>query len=108
MKKILLRAKRFIWLCFILFLLIGCGVDKKQTPQEILSKWSNVRERMTNQEVINLLGKPNNTFFENGETVYFYSSGLTETELYKKGLQPSELIVYVTNGVVKVRHISYQ
>lgn len=101
-------AKRFILSCFVACIIIGCGGGEKDNPQAILMKWSAVREGMTDVEIAKLLGKPNSRLVKDGETVYFYSSGLSERELRQKGLQLSDLVLSMTNNVVNQKHIIYQ
>lgn len=101
-------TKRFIWSCLVASVFMGCGSDKKDNPQETLLKWSVVREGMSDSEISSLLGKPSDISFEDGETVYFFSSRLSEKELNQKGLQLSSLVVYMTNNVVKEKFISYR
>jgi len=103
-----MNAKRFMWSCFMACIVMGCGESKKQKPQDILMKWSNVCEGMTNEEISKLLGTSKKTLFQDGETVNFYSSGLSEADFRGKGLLPSMLIVFMTNSVVKEKNIMYR
>ena len=102
-----MNVKRFIWSCFLACIIIGCGSEKKQDPQDILEEWFKVHEGMTDVEIFTILGKPNETLYRNGKIVFFYSAGPRDSKLNSKLLQPSQLIVFVTNNVVNETHVFY-